>query len=230
MNTPTGNSVTTAEHALALLFSLARRSPRPRLDAGRQVGESNSGARALRQNARRHRLGHIGRSSPIAPWASHECRRLRPVPHAPSAPRRSAPPRWRSTRSGARRRDHRAHAAHGTDVQRASTPHRSRKMKRAFAHQLRARGHLDEAALLRGPESRAFGGRRARRIRRRAARRNSALRCATRDLHAAPRGVDRRGARARRDRDRRAGRTISCRARSPTPSTSPASPPRRRHD
>ncbi|MET0593432.1 MAG: phosphoglycerate dehydrogenase, partial [Polyangiaceae bacterium] len=27
MNTPTGNAVTTAEHALALLFSLARRTP-----------------------------------------------------------------------------------------------------------------------------------------------------------------------------------------------------------
>ena len=57
MNTPTGNAVTTAEHAIALLLSLARMIPQAdRLDEGRQVGEEEvRGPRARRQDARRHR-------------------------------------------------------------------------------------------------------------------------------------------------------------------------------
>ena len=39
MNTPFGNSVTTAEHAIALMLRSRARSPRPTLDPGRQMGE-----------------------------------------------------------------------------------------------------------------------------------------------------------------------------------------------
>ena len=58
MNTPFGNSITTAEHAIALMFALARADPRGRrLHPGRQVGEEPlHGRRALRQDAGPHRL------------------------------------------------------------------------------------------------------------------------------------------------------------------------------
>ena len=40
MNTPFGNSITTAEHAIAMMFALAREIPAGRpVDPGRQVGE-----------------------------------------------------------------------------------------------------------------------------------------------------------------------------------------------
>jgi D-3-phosphoglycerate dehydrogenase len=57
MNTPFGNSITTAEHAVAMMFALARRSPRPtprpRPGAGRRTA---SWGRADGENARDHRL------------------------------------------------------------------------------------------------------------------------------------------------------------------------------
>ena len=58
MNTPFGNSITTAEHAISLMLALARQIPEAdTLDAGRQVGkEQVHGRRDLRQDARRHRL------------------------------------------------------------------------------------------------------------------------------------------------------------------------------
>ena len=39
MNMPYGNSITTAEHAIAMMFVLARSIPPPTADPGRQVGE-----------------------------------------------------------------------------------------------------------------------------------------------------------------------------------------------
>ncbi len=57
MNTPFGNSVTTAEHTIALMMALARQIPRrQRLDAGGQVGEEQVHGR----RARRETLGLIG--------------------------------------------------------------------------------------------------------------------------------------------------------------------------
>ena len=58
MNTPFGNSITTAEHAIALMFALARQIPGGQcLDPCRQVGEEPlHGRRDHRQDARRHRL------------------------------------------------------------------------------------------------------------------------------------------------------------------------------
>jgi D-3-phosphoglycerate dehydrogenase len=58
MNTPFGNSITTAEHAIAMMFALARQIPDAEcLDPGRQVGEEPlHGRRADGQDARHHRL------------------------------------------------------------------------------------------------------------------------------------------------------------------------------
>ena len=54
MNTPFGNSITTAEHAIAMMFALARQLPcRRPLHPGRQVGEEPlHGRGTLRQDAR----------------------------------------------------------------------------------------------------------------------------------------------------------------------------------
>ncbi len=58
MNTPFGNSITTAEHAISLMLALARQIPAGRcLDPGRQMGEEPlHGRRDHRQDARRDRL------------------------------------------------------------------------------------------------------------------------------------------------------------------------------
>ena len=57
MNTPGGNIVTTGEHAIAMMFSLARQTPQGNgLDEGRQVGkEQVHGRRDLQQDPRHHR-------------------------------------------------------------------------------------------------------------------------------------------------------------------------------
>ena len=59
MNTPFGNSITTAEHAIAMMFALARQLPGGRrLDQGQQVGEEPlHGRRGHQQGARHHRRG-----------------------------------------------------------------------------------------------------------------------------------------------------------------------------
>ena len=57
MNTPGGNAVSVAEHTLALMLSLARRSRRPTLplSAGKWEKKKFIGQRASRQDARRRR-------------------------------------------------------------------------------------------------------------------------------------------------------------------------------
>jgi phosphoglycerate dehydrogenase-like enzyme len=59
MNTPFGNSVTTAEHAIALMFAVARQLPEASgFDPCREVGkEPLHGRRGLQQDAGRHRRG-----------------------------------------------------------------------------------------------------------------------------------------------------------------------------
>ena len=83
MNTPFGNSITTAEHAMALMFALGARPARRRhLHPGGQVGEEPlHGRRADRQDARRHRLRQyrLDRRRPRA-RPEDEGRRLRSVP------------------------------------------------------------------------------------------------------------------------------------------------------
>ena len=70
MNTPFGNSITTAEHAIAMLFACARQIPAAdqSTQAG-QVGEvALHGRGDHRQDARRHRLRQyrLGRGEPRA--------------------------------------------------------------------------------------------------------------------------------------------------------------------
>ena len=114
MNTPFGNSITTAEHAITLMLALARRnSAGRRLDPGRQVGkEPLHGRRDHRQDARRDRLRQyrFDRRRPRARPA-HEGDRVRSVPVA-------------GARQGYRRRKGRARRAA------ASAPTSSRCIRR----------------------------------------------------------------------------------------------------
>ena len=85
MNTPFGNSITTAEHAITLMLALGARDPAGRrLDPGRQVGEEPlHGRRDHRQDAGRHRLRQyrLDRRRPRA-GPAHEGDRVRSVPVA----------------------------------------------------------------------------------------------------------------------------------------------------
>jgi D-3-phosphoglycerate dehydrogenase len=58
MNTPFGNSITTAEHAIAMMFALARDIPAANASthAGQVGKEPLYGCRALQQDAGRHRV------------------------------------------------------------------------------------------------------------------------------------------------------------------------------
>jgi D-3-phosphoglycerate dehydrogenase len=83
MNTPFGNSITTAEHAIAMMFAVARQIPEAkRLHPCRQVGEVPlHGRRTDRQDAGRDRRGQyrLHRHRPRA-LGLDEGARLRPVP------------------------------------------------------------------------------------------------------------------------------------------------------
>src|SRR5439155_4671346 len=63
MNTPTGNAVTTAEHALALLFSLARRTPQATasMKAGKWEKNKFQGRELAGKTLGVIGLGNIGR-------------------------------------------------------------------------------------------------------------------------------------------------------------------------
>ena len=58
MNTPYGNAITTAEHAIAMMFALARQLPEANASthAGKWGKVAFHGRRTFRQDARRHRL------------------------------------------------------------------------------------------------------------------------------------------------------------------------------
>jgi D-3-phosphoglycerate dehydrogenase len=100
MNTPFGNSITTAEHAIAMMFALARELPAA--DASTQAGkwEKNrfmgveiTGKTLGVDRLRQHRLDR--RRARLGP--EDEGRRLRPVPSDGARPRISASRRWSST-------------------------------------------------------------------------------------------------------------------------------------
>ena len=88
MNTPFGNSITTAEHAISLMMALARQIPEADASTqGRQMGkEQVHGGRALRQDAGRDRLRQhrLHRRRPRH-RAQDEGDRLRSVPVAERA-------------------------------------------------------------------------------------------------------------------------------------------------
>ena len=143
MNTPFGNSITTAEHAITLMLALARADPAGRrLDPGRQVGEEPlHGRRDHRQDARRDRLRQyrLDRRRPRASGL-----RMQVIAYDPFlSPERALRPRRREGRARravqARRFHHAAHAAHRQDQE-----HHRRRGDRDHEegrahHQLRAR-------------------------------------------------------------------------------------------
>ena len=85
MNTPFGNSITTAEHAIAMMLSLARDIPQANASthAGKWEKSKFMGVEVTGKVLGAHRLRqyrfHRRRSRP---WAPHEGHRLRPLPHA----------------------------------------------------------------------------------------------------------------------------------------------------
>ncbi len=120
MNTPGGNTVSTAEHTITLLMALARHIARRRREsASRQVGTRQIRRHATRrEDARRHRPGpHRPRGRAPRRRAGHEGRRLRSVPRPPIAPSNSASKRGRRSRptAAALRFPHGPHSADGRD-------------------------------------------------------------------------------------------------------------------
>ena len=101
MNTPFGNSITTAEHAIALMFALARQLPEA--DASTQAGKWEKN-RFMGVEVTGKTLGLIGAGnigSIVADRAlglQDEGHRLRSVPHARARGRTSASRRSTSTR------------------------------------------------------------------------------------------------------------------------------------
>ena len=120
MNTPYGNAITTAEHAIAMMFALARQLPEAsRLHQGREVGEEPlHGRRAVRQDARADRLRQyrLHRRRPRR-RAAHEGRRLRPLPVGEARGRARRREGRAERAAGARRLRHAAHAADRADPQ-----------------------------------------------------------------------------------------------------------------
>ena len=115
MNTPFGNSITTAEHAIALMFALARQLPEA--DASTQAGKWEKN-RFMGVEVTGKTLGLIGcrqyrldrRRAGAGP--EDEGRRLRPLPD-PRARGRAGRREGRTGRTAEARRLH--HAAHAAD-------------------------------------------------------------------------------------------------------------------
>jgi len=122
MNTPFGNSITTAEHAITLMLSLARQIPEADAStrAGKMGEEQVPRRGDVQQDARHHRLGNIGSIvRRAARSAEDEGDRLRSVSVHRARARTSASRRSSSTRwlLAARRLHHPAYPAHRQDPQ-----------------------------------------------------------------------------------------------------------------
>ena len=151
MNTPFGNSITTAEHAIALMFALARQLPEA--DASTQAGkwEKNRfmGVEVTGKTLGLIGCGNIG--SIVADRAlglQDEGRRLRSLPDA-RARGRAGRREGRARRAArARRLHHPAHAADRPDPQHPVSRENLAKTKKGVRIINCARGGLiDEAAL-----------------------------------------------------------------------------------
>ena len=233
MNTPFGNSITTAEHAIALMLALARAdsrrpTPRPRPASGRRTASW-----ASRSPARRSASSAAAISARSSPTARTACK-MKVIAFDPFlSPERAARSRRREGRARravpARRFHHAAHAAHRQDQEHHRRGGAGEDEEGRAHHQLRARRAGRRGGAARGARFRPGRGRRLRRVRRGAGDREPAVRpsptsCARRI--SAPRPPRRR--RTSRCRSPSRCRTICCAARSPTRSTFPRSPPRRR--
>ena len=178
MNTPFGNSITTAEHAITLMLALARQIPEA--DASTQAGkwEKNNfmGVEITGKTLGVIGCGNIG--SIVADRGDRpedEGDRLRSVPVA-GARARARRREGRARRAVPARRFH--HAAHAADRQ--DQEHRRRRGAQQMKKGVRiincARGGLvDEAALREALEIRPCRRRRLRRVRRGAG--DAAIRC-----------------------------------------------------
>ena len=170
MNTPFGNSITTAEHAIALMFALARQIPAA--DASTQAGKWEKN-RFMGVELTGKTLGIIGCGNigsivaDARPRAEDARHRLRSVPDR-RARRRARRREGRARRAAdARRLHHPAHADDGADQEHPVGARTLAKTKKGVRIINCARGGLvDEAALARGARFRPCRRRGLRRVRR----------------------------------------------------------------
>ena len=232
MNTPFGNSITTAEHAIALMFALAR--DLPAADASTQAGKWEKN-RFMGVELTSKTLGLIGAGNIGSIVADRALGlRMKVVAYDPFLTperaldlgvekvdaRRAARPR---------RLHHPAHAADRPDPQHPLARESGEDQEGRADHQLRARRADRRGGAQGGAGERPRRRRRARRVRRRAGQGQSPVRHARPGRDAASRRLDHRGAGQRRHPGRRADVGVpDPRRRRPTRSTCPRSPPRRR--
>ena len=232
MNTPFGNSITTAEHAISLMLALARQIPEA--DASTRAGkwEKNKfmGVEIFAKTLGVIGCGNIG--SIVAERALGL--KMKVIAYDPFlSEQRAADLGVEKVELDElfKRADFITLHTPLTDKTRNIIDAAAiAKMKKGVRIINCARGGLvDEAALAEALEVGAGGRRRLRRFRRGAGNAEPAVCAAQRGVHAASRRRHQRGAGERGAAGRRADVRLSvCAAPSPTPSTSPRSPPRRR--
>ena len=232
MNTPFGNSITTAEHAVAMMFALARQLPEANASTKAGKWEKN---RFMGVEITGKTLGVIGCGNIGSIVATRGVGlKMHVIAFDPflSEDRASelGVTEGRARRASRPRRLH--HAAHAADRQ--DEEHHQRGLDREdeegrLHHQLRARRADRRGGPGRGAEERQGGGRGDRRVRGRAgdsqARSSGWRTWSQRRISAPPRPRRRRTSRCRSPSR---CRTIWSRARSPTPSTCPRSRRRKR--
>ena len=232
MNTPFGNSITTAEHAITLMFALARQIPQA--DASTQAGKWEKN-RFMGVEITGKTLGIIGCGNIGSIVADRAIGlKMKVIAYDPFlSPERALELGVEKVELDEllRRADFiTLHTPLTDKTKNIIDAEALAKMKKGVRIINCARGGLvDEAALARRARVRPRRRRRLRRVRRGAGDRESAVRsCRTwcaRRISAPPPPRRRRTSRCRSPSR---CRTICCAARSPTPSTSPRSPPRRR--
>ncbi len=221
MNTPFGNSITTAEHAITLMLALARQIPQA--DASTQAGkwEKNKfmGVEITGKTLGVIGCGNIG--SIVADRAlGLKMKVIAFDPYlSPERARRSRRREGRTRRAvQARRLHHAAHAAHRQDAQHHRRQGAAEDEEGRAHHQLRARRPGRRAGAARRARFRPCRRRRLRRLRHRAGDREPAVRpsrtSSARRISAPPPPKRRRTSRCRSPSR---CRTICCAARSPTP-------------
>ena len=232
MNTPFGNSITTAEHAISMMLALARQIPEA--DRSTQAGkwEKNKfmGVEVYAKTLGVIGCGNIG--SIVADRALGL--KMKVIAFDPFlSPERAMElgvEKVELDDAAAARGFH--HAAHADDREDEEHPRRqvAAEVQEGRAHhQLRARRSRRRAGAGRRAEVGPRRRRGVRRVRRGAGEGERAVRRAQHDLHAASGRCHHRGAGERRAAGRRADVGLSAdRARSPTRSTRPTSPRRKR--
>ena len=207
MNTPFGNSITTAEHAITMMLALAREIPQA--DASTQAGKWEKN-RFMGVEITNKTLGVIGCGN-IGSIVADRAQglRMRVIAFDPFlSPERARDLGVEKVELAgavqARRFHHAAHPAHRQDQE-----HRRRRVDRhdeegRAHHQLRARRTGRRGGAAQGARFRTGRGRRLRRVRRGARDGESAVRPSQRGLHAASRRLDLGGAGERRAPGRRA--------------------------